>query len=196
MEKAETMCTNSSCPRSWWKFAIDAAVHIYNCTPIQHTNWKTPFENLYGKQPDVKYFRTFGCLAWVFIPKEIRNDKLSPKAEPMTFISYDKGSKAYKFMCKDNSIFVGVRAIFNESFFPRSDNDKDKQISLPGINNNWEEEEDSDSGQEDIPTQQNSIKKPKSNHHKDWETLDEMQYFSPNDDDVSEQESDDSNMKE
>ena len=79
MEKAETMHTNSSCPRSWWEFTIDAAVHIYNCTPIQWTNWKTPYQNLYGKQPDVKYFRTFGCLAWVFIPKEIRKDKLSPK---------------------------------------------------------------------------------------------------------------------
>src|SRR6266568_1020842 len=180
MEKAETMRTNSSCPRSWWEFAIDAAVHIYNRTPIQHTNWTTPFENLYGKQPDVKYFRTFGCLAWVFIPKEI---------------SYDKGSKAYRFMHKDNSIFIGVKATFNESFFLRSDNDKDKPISPPGINNNWEQEEDSDSGQEDNSTQQNSIRKPKPNHLKDQETLDEMQYFSPDDDDVSEQESDDSNIK-
>src|SRR6266704_3078149 len=63
MEKAETMHTNSSWPRMWWEFAIDAAVHIYNHTPIQQTNWKTPYQNLYGKQPDVKYFRTFGCLA-------------------------------------------------------------------------------------------------------------------------------------
>src|SRR6266704_7056923 len=89
----------------------------------------------------------------VFIPKEIRNDKLSPKAEPMTFIGYDKGSKAYKFMRKDNSIFIGVKAIFNESFFLRSDNDKDKPISPPGINNNWEQEEDSEEGQDDNSTQ-------------------------------------------
>jgi len=98
MEKAETMRMNSSCPRTWWEFAIDAAVHVYNQTPLQRTNWKTPYENLYKRKPDIKYFRTFGCLAWVFIPKEIRKDKLSPKAEPMTFIGYDKGSKAYRFI--------------------------------------------------------------------------------------------------
>ena len=205
IDKAEAIRTHSSCPRSWWEFAVETAVHIYNCTPLERTKWKTPFENLYSKQPDVKYLRTFGCLAWVFIPKEIRKDKLSPKAEPMTFIGYENGSKAYKFMRKDNSIFIGVKAIFNENSYPRSENPTDKQ-SPTGIQDLWADENPNidDGSDNDSDSQQHSIdieidsptigpnKNKVTNHHNknQDDTPDITQYFSPDDDDNSESNED------
>jgi hypothetical protein len=38
----------------------------------------------------------------------------------MTFIGYEIGSKAYKFMCKDNSICIATHAWFDEEKFPRA----------------------------------------------------------------------------
>jgi transposase InsO family protein len=71
LEKAESMRTHAECPQSWWEFSFHAAVHIYNRTPLRRTQWSTPYWNIFGKKPDVQYFKTFGCLAWVYKPKEV-----------------------------------------------------------------------------------------------------------------------------
>ena len=97
---------------------MNTACHVYNHTPIKGKSWKTPCELWSGKKPDVHYFKTFGCAAWVYIPKDMRNDKLSGRSIKMIFISYDLGSKAYHFMTQDNTMFVSVKAVFNEYCFP------------------------------------------------------------------------------
>jgi hypothetical protein len=43
---------------------------------------------MFNKIPNVEYFRTFGCLAWVWLPDAYRKNKLAPKAEATTFIGY------------------------------------------------------------------------------------------------------------
>ena len=122
LEKSESMRTHASCPQSWWEFNFQTAIHVYNRTPLRRTEWATPFQNIFGKKPDVHYFKTFGCLAWVYKPKEIRKNKLDPRSEAMTFIAYDTGEKAYKFMREDNSIFTATHALFDEETFPRAKN--------------------------------------------------------------------------
>ncbi len=118
-DKSEAMQLEAGCPRSWWQFSIEMAAHVYNHTPIKHGNWKTPLELIYGDIPDVKYFKVFGCEAWVFIPIEKCSDKLSPKSELMTFVGYESGSKAYRFMNSNNNLIVSAQATFFEDRFPR-----------------------------------------------------------------------------
>jgi len=89
---------NSETPKNWWEFAIETAVHVYNRTPLERTKWTTPWQNMFGSKPNVNYFRTFGCLSWVWTPEEIRNNKLDPRSQAMTFIGYDNGTKGWKFM--------------------------------------------------------------------------------------------------
>ena len=118
-DKAKAMRLDAHCPKSWWEFAFETSVHIYNHTPLRCTLWKTPLENLTGKKPDVAYLRVFGCEAWVFIPQEKHTDKLSPKSEHMTFIGYEQNSKAYRFMTSNNSIVISSQATFFETRFPQ-----------------------------------------------------------------------------
>ena len=122
-DKAEAMRLDAYCPKSWWEFAFETAVHVYNQTPLRRTRGKTPLENLTGKKPDVAYLRVFGCEAWVFILQEKRTDKLLPKSEHMTFIGYEQNSKAYKFMTSNNSIVISSQATFFEDRFPRKGKD-------------------------------------------------------------------------
>ena len=63
---------------------------------------------------------TFGCLAWVYTPKESCKNKLVPRSEQMSFIGYDMGAKAYRFMQKDNSMVIAVKCLFEEDTFPRA----------------------------------------------------------------------------
>jgi len=110
----------ASLPDSWWEFAINYAVYLYNRIPIRCLKWLTPFELIEKKRPDILDIKVFGCGAYVFIPEEIRKNKLAPKAEYMTYLGNAEGSKAYLFMRITNRLFTGTTATFDETNFPRS----------------------------------------------------------------------------
>ena len=95
------------------------ACHIYNRTPMQCLNWCTPYEKLYGEQPRIDHLQIFGCGAWVHLSPEVRKDKLSPKAELMTYVGIAPGGHGYLFMHETNAEFTGAHAIFDESMFPQ-----------------------------------------------------------------------------
>src|SRR6201994_664877 len=142
---------------------MTTAAHVYNRTPLERTEWRTPYQNFFGKVPNVKYFRTFGCLAWVWTPEEIRANKLTPRAQPMTFIGYEKGTKGWMFMRKDNSIFIGANALFNELHFPRGFVEvKRKEPSPPRRNyknkTDWNPEDSSDNDDDNNSSHQRAVK--------------------------------------
>ena len=120
MDKAQAMCFDACLPQNWWEFAVNCATHVYNCTPIQHHDWKTPFENLKCMKPDVTHLHVFGCGAYVFLLEEVHVNKFNPKSELMTFLGYPQGTKGYLFMRGPNNVlFMAVQALFNETLFPK-----------------------------------------------------------------------------
>jgi hypothetical protein len=85
---------------------------------MQCQKWKTPFESFNGTKPDLSDARVFGCGAHVFLPNEIRKNKLSACSELMIFLGFD-GSN-YKFMrLPNNVLFVSPQAVFDEAYFPK-----------------------------------------------------------------------------
>jgi hypothetical protein len=73
-----------------------------------------------GVKPNVTALRVFGCAAYVYLPPEVRKNKLSAKAELMVFLGYTDGMKGYRFMrMPRNGLFDGATAIFDESRFPK-----------------------------------------------------------------------------
>ena len=68
------------------------------------------------------------------------------RSEQMTFIGYDMGAKAYRFMRKDNSMVIAIKCLFDKDTFPRAKSKKGtstqnkQKISPPGINDEDQEE--------------------------------------------------------
>jgi len=119
MDKAESMRLEACLPQSWWEFALDHATHVYNRTPIHRLGWMTPSEFLSGSRPSVDHLRVFGCAAYVFIPAEVRVNKLAPKSKLMTYLGSHPGGRGWIFMRRPNNvIFSAAQAIFDESVFP------------------------------------------------------------------------------
>ena len=86
--------------------------------PIQHHDWKMPFENLKRIKPDVTHLCVFGCDTYVFLLEEVHVNKLNPKSELMTFLGYPQGTKGYLFMRGPNNVlFMAVQALFDETSF-------------------------------------------------------------------------------
>ena len=119
MDKAQALCLDA-CPPQSWEFAVLHAVHLYSQTPMRRLDYKTPFEKLRAVKPSVAHFCVFGCGAYVFLPEEVRVNKLAPKSELMTFIGYADGIKGYLWMRSPNNIvFTTVKALFDETMFPK-----------------------------------------------------------------------------
>jgi hypothetical protein len=122
MDKAESMRHLAGLPGSWWEFAVDHAVHIYNRTPMKRLGWQTPYEQFHHEKPDISHIRVLGCGAYVWLPEAKRKNKLSPKSELMIYLGVEPGIKGYKFMrTHNNTIFIGTTATFIEDYFPRKD---------------------------------------------------------------------------
>ena len=98
MEKAESMRLQACLPQSYWEFALDHATHIYNRTPMKRLNWQTPYQKMNGEKPSVDHLRVFGCAAYVFIPKEVRENKMAPRSELMVYLGTHPGGKGWIFM--------------------------------------------------------------------------------------------------
>ena len=120
MDKAQAIHLEACLPQSWWEFAVNCAIHVYNHTPIQCHNWKTLFENMEHIKPDMTHLRVFRCGVYIFLPEEVRTNKLNPKSELMMFIGYPAGTKGYLFMSSlNNVLYTAVQALFDETLYPK-----------------------------------------------------------------------------
>jgi len=120
-EKAESMHHQACLPDSWWEFSVLHVNYLYNCTPVQCLDWQTLKGYLDEFKPDLSHLRILGCGAYIFIHKDLRANKLSPKSELMTFLGYRDGHELnMMFMCAPNNvIFTAATALFDECLFPK-----------------------------------------------------------------------------
>src|SRR5579863_884554 len=119
MDKAESMWHDVCLTNNWWNFTVEHTVHLYNHTYMGRLGM-SPFKVMYGVAPDLSNLQVFGCSAYVFLPQEIRCNKLVPKSELMIHLGIEDGIKGFHFMCiHNNTIFYAPRALFNEDHFPK-----------------------------------------------------------------------------
>lgn len=90
IRKARSLLINARLPLDLWPLAFKAAMFLLNRSPIRALNWKTPYEILHGKQPNLANLYTFGCRAYM------RNQDLknTEKVAPRALIGYLVGYKA------------------------------------------------------------------------------------------------------
>ena len=124
MDKAEAMRHEACLPDKWWEFAVEHAVHIYNRTPVERLNWRTPLERVHNGVPDISHLRVFGCGAYAFVPPDVRKDKLAPKSELMIYLGVAEGLKAHRFMRSNGRLFYAAKALFDEELFPKCQTQK------------------------------------------------------------------------
>lgn len=59
-ERARALLYEAGMPANMWGLAVDAACWLYNRTPHSGLGFLTPFEKVYGKQPDLMQIKVFG----------------------------------------------------------------------------------------------------------------------------------------
>jgi len=81
LDKARCMLLHSQLNKSFWSDAILSAIYILNRSPTTALNDVVPAELWYGKRPDVRKLKVFGCIAFLHIPKELNPRKFDTRSK-------------------------------------------------------------------------------------------------------------------
>ncbi|MCO5599133.1 hypothetical protein L7F22_053233 [Adiantum nelumboides] len=80
MEMDRCMLKAKSLPHKLWMEAVACAAHVLNKFPTCALKTITPYEARYDRKPSVSYLCVFGCLAYAYIPQQLRG-KLDDKTQ-------------------------------------------------------------------------------------------------------------------
>nr|GFB48008.1 retrovirus-related Pol polyprotein from transposon TNT 1-94 [Tanacetum cinerariifolium] len=131
VEAARTMLTFANLPLFLWAEAIATARFTQNRSIIHKRFDKTPYELMYKRKPNIKFFRMFGCRCYLLNDYEDVG-KLKAKRDIGVFVGYSKQSAAFRIYNKrTRKIHESVNVNFYEISKMAS-----KQFSLePGLSN-------------------------------------------------------------
>lgn len=115
IEMTRCLLLESGLDNKYWGEAIQTANFLQNRLPTKHHE-VTPYELWHGEKPNLERIKTFGIKAYTLIPEGQRL-KLDDKAQLMTFVGYQEGSKAYRLLDrKTNKITISKHVKFIEDF--------------------------------------------------------------------------------
>lgn len=89
--------SHAKLPENYWAEAVSVAAYLKNMSPTRVVDNKIPEEVFLDTKLSDTHLRTFGCLAYVHIPKEKRK-KWDIVAKPCIFVRYTKTTSQYRFI--------------------------------------------------------------------------------------------------
>lgn len=116
VETSLALLNNAKLPYAFWDEAT--AAYLINRLPSPVLNNLSPFEKLFGKQPNYAFLKVFGCACYPHL-RPYNSHKYTLRSECCVFIGYSNKHKGYRCLSpKTGRIFVVVNVIFDESSFP------------------------------------------------------------------------------
>ena len=106
IEKVRAIRLSGKLPHALWREIIASAVYLYNRTPRQSLEWKSPYEAFYDvvmpaegvsgpRKPTLNHLKAYGCQSYVLIKSAGDPDrpwkwqKLQPRAHIGYLVGYE-----------------------------------------------------------------------------------------------------------
>lgn len=86
-DKARPMLSEAKLPLDMWGEAVITANYLRCVTPVAGKP-KTPWELFYATAPDLSHLRSFGCRAYVLVPKQLRTHKMAEVSRSGIMVGY------------------------------------------------------------------------------------------------------------
>ncbi|UYV67002.1 hypothetical protein LAZ67_4003628, partial [Cordylochernes scorpioides] len=125
VESARCLLHGRKMPLELWAEAVNTAVYLLNRCTTKVLGNSTPYEIWYKRKPSILHLKTFGCNAYVHVPKDNRK-KLDKKSIRTFFVGYTETNKNYRM--RDpiaRKIIISRDVIFTEA--NTSENIQDNQ---------------------------------------------------------------------
>ncbi|XP_071686910.1 uncharacterized protein [Rutidosis leptorrhynchoides] len=130
VETARTMLVYSKLPPSLWAEAVTTACFTQNRSIINRRFDKAPYELLFNRRPNVKYFCIFGCVCYV-LNDEDNLGKFDVRGDEAIFIGYSQDHVAYRVYNRRTRI---IKESTNVNFDEMSGMVLGHNGSRPGLN--------------------------------------------------------------
>ncbi|KAJ9544361.1 hypothetical protein OSB04_024068 [Centaurea solstitialis] len=114
VEAARSMLAQSQLPQYLWAEAVNTACYTLNKSIIHRRFGKTSYHILFGRIPNIDYFKVFGCPCYVLNETENRG-KFGTKSDEMIFVGYSDCSVEYRVLNKKTRV---VSESINVKFDP------------------------------------------------------------------------------
>ncbi|XP_075478913.1 uncharacterized protein LOC142519768 [Primulina tabacum] len=115
-EAARTMLAEYSISQRFWAEAINTVCYTQNRSMINKNHEKTTYEISTGKQPEVGYFRIFGCKCFIHINGKTHLTAFDVKADNGIFLGYSAVSKAYRaYNQRTLTVEESIHIVFDKS---------------------------------------------------------------------------------
>jgi len=116
------MLLQSQMPPEFWGAAVSLATDIYNCTHHCSLGMESPHYHRYHKQPDLSFFRAFGCATVVHRGLDLlEHTKLTPRGELGVYLGVGTSHSRRAFIVyspRTSGVYATVDARFDETYFP------------------------------------------------------------------------------
>ena len=114
--KIRAVLADSGLPKEYWGFAAKVCTLYKNMSPTSKKEY-TPFEHWFGKKPNLKMQRVFGCLCFY---KEPSMPKFEPQTNKGILLGYDDDLTSYCIMNMSTRRIIFTReAKFDENNYPQ-----------------------------------------------------------------------------
>ena len=125
LEMVNAMLMHAELPFNLWGETLFDACHILNRIPMKKKKI-SPYEIWKRRQPNIGYFKVWGCLAYCKNLNPNRT-KLGPRGIRYAFVGYATNSKAYRLLDLESNVIMESREVeFFENLTTKS---KDQQTS-------------------------------------------------------------------
>ena len=85
------MMEHAGVDRRFWAEAVSTACYIGNRLPTKAVEI-SPYERWYGKKPNLKHFKVWGCVGYA-LKAGSEKEKMTSKMQKLRFIGYDLYNK-------------------------------------------------------------------------------------------------------
>ena len=124
--KIRAVLADSGLPKEYWGFAAKVCALYKNMSPTSKKEF-TPFEYWFGKKPNLKMLRVFGCICFY---KEPSSPKFEPQTNKGILLGYDEHLSSYCVMNMSTRTIIHTReAKFDENTYPQLENETQSSLN-------------------------------------------------------------------
>jgi hypothetical protein len=91
-------------------------VWLQNRLPNKGNAWRIPYDEVFGKLPDLSFVRVFGSQAYAFVDPSLRK-KLAPRAKDMLYVGHQEHGSHYMLLdTTNNKVYLTGKPVIRERF--------------------------------------------------------------------------------
>ena len=137
VETGLTLLHQASLSIRFWIYAFHIVVYLINRLPTNILKLESPYETLFGDEPNYNKIKIFGCQYFPWL-HPYSTHELEPRSKPCIFLGYCTSQSAYKcFDIVSSRMYISRRVIFYESIFPYHDLDLSQTCVSTSSYSNW-----------------------------------------------------------